>query len=795
MKKTIVNISLFLVLSFCIILTSCGGGGGGGGGAAGPADPAPTASSEEAPAEEVPSSVAETSETPLPEAPEVVLSSNAEILAFVFEKDENAAVLNDLPGVCADSEVTVTYPFGTISADGKTSLLPTIRISDGATIYPASGIPQDFTSTVTYVVTAEDGTENEWSVNLSELDSTQRSITYELSDGSVSGVSLPSSYNINTDDISLPSGNEIHKDNYIFAGWMDQTPDSETEGSIISGWGFGERNDNVILEACWEPAPLVTDSKIFANGHNLVVESQFGFDTKVFFYDNQSNKTPLASINSQYPTDYTNYEIFAGHSGNDNTKADYPLAVDCTIDITGGKLSNVYGSNGDQLLSREIGADSYITVSDNPTIGNQADSGIWLRTFTDKVVTINGPVTSADGAITLIAAGDVNDGTTIAKSADGNNYVRLEKFKLLGQYADETLGIKADGSNIVVEGNVSLPVKPQWVEGGNGRIHSNGTIFSIFVENGYFTVPSDTIDGGEFDMAIVYRTDNKTEYLDSTGLTTTKKLKYVQFKSLAGELTSAIASRYLAGIHFYIEEGKAQITVNINMQTVPWDIINARSANYLTYFNGSFYEIIENGSSIKWTNAYNGAKQKTFDNLTGYLVTITSDVENKFIYDRLLKQNPKYQNVAAKYAQSWLGASRSINQSGGYDSPTWTHSNNNTANDWYWVCGPEAGEKFYSGKVWNNGEGQRVPGKYAAWDNKDERELNHMDTSQWTEPNGNAEYFAQYSGQYVWNDLNNDGGSKKPTAYIVEYSVYGAQSPDHRVLTAKQTYSARALSK
>ncbi len=50
--------------------------------------------------------------------------------------------------------VAVTVPFGT----NVTALVPTITLSAGATVDPASGVAQDFTSPVTYTVTAEDGT-------------------------------------------------------------------------------------------------------------------------------------------------------------------------------------------------------------------------------------------------------------------------------------------------------------------------------------------------------------------------------------------------------------------------------------------------------------------------------------------------------------------------------------------------------------------------------------------------------------------------------------------------------------
>ena len=50
--------------------------------------------------------------------------------------------------------VAITVPFGT----DVTTLTPTITVSTGATVSPASGAATDFTAPVNYTVTAEDGT-------------------------------------------------------------------------------------------------------------------------------------------------------------------------------------------------------------------------------------------------------------------------------------------------------------------------------------------------------------------------------------------------------------------------------------------------------------------------------------------------------------------------------------------------------------------------------------------------------------------------------------------------------------
>ena len=50
-----------------------------------------------------------------------------------------------------------------------TALAPTISVSAGASVNPASGVTLDFTNPVTYTVTAEDGTTTkDWTVTVTK---------------------------------------------------------------------------------------------------------------------------------------------------------------------------------------------------------------------------------------------------------------------------------------------------------------------------------------------------------------------------------------------------------------------------------------------------------------------------------------------------------------------------------------------------------------------------------------------------------------------------------------------------
>jgi predicted extracellular nuclease len=83
-----------------------------------------------------------------------------DITSFTFEKQFAPATID------AEKHIaSIKVVFGT----PLTSLVPTITVSAGATINPASGVAHDFTDTVEYTVTCEDGlTSQLWKVAVSE---------------------------------------------------------------------------------------------------------------------------------------------------------------------------------------------------------------------------------------------------------------------------------------------------------------------------------------------------------------------------------------------------------------------------------------------------------------------------------------------------------------------------------------------------------------------------------------------------------------------------------------------------
>ena len=72
--------------------------------------------------------------------------------------------------------VTINLPYKEEGTD-VTGLVPSIEVSEKASVNPASGAPQDFSSDVTYTVTAEDGTTQAYTVSVTVAAADSKEIT------------------------------------------------------------------------------------------------------------------------------------------------------------------------------------------------------------------------------------------------------------------------------------------------------------------------------------------------------------------------------------------------------------------------------------------------------------------------------------------------------------------------------------------------------------------------------------------------------------------------------------------
>ena len=162
------------------------------------------------------------------------------------------------------------------------------------------------------------------------------------------------------------------------------------------------------------------------------------------------------------------------------------------------------------------------------------------------------------------------------------------------------------------------------------------------------------------------------------------------------------------------------------------------SAGLFNPATGHFYEFVS-APLIRWDDARDAAALRDLFGLQGYLATITSAEENDFASAKL-------------EGQGWIGSSDHVPETG------------DSEGEWYWVTGPEAGSKFWTGGL----QGTAVPGWYENWS--------------FNEPNnvvGGTEHFGHMifnpaaGPRGTWNDLPIAGAAlgarHQVFGYVVEY--------------------------
>ncbi len=177
---------------------------------------------------------------------------------------------------------------------------------------------------------------------------------------------------------------------------------------------------------------------------------------------------------------------------------------------------------------------------------------------------------------------------------------------------------------------------------------------------------------------------------------------------------------------------------------------------------GNYYEFVAE-EGIEWNEAREAAADRKHFGLQGYLATVRSEEENKFIADKV-------------NGNGWLGA-----------------SDRATEGEWHWVTGPEGenqsgeyrGVRFFNQTSSINGEpeatydgatnggGDPVDGEYTNWANE---EPNH-----WY----GGEDFGHYYASGQWNDFPSDDA--RIDGYIVEYGGFDddpvVQLSDNKTVT------------
>ncbi|MBP5748174.1 MAG: InlB B-repeat-containing protein, partial [Treponema sp.] len=474
--------------------------------------------------------------------------------------------------------------------------------------------------------------------------------------------------------------------------------------------------------------------------------------------------------------------------GDDNNGTSPLYAIKTTsanafVNITGGTIKGNVGGT--------VEGGTLIKVSGKPYVGNKKNIGIQLSAARDKKIIAGNLNEAGNESITLIAP-TAAEGTVLA-TFEGQAYTMF--FAIIN--SDRKRNAQVVGNDVMVNGDLSLPTSLKADESDSNTFYvfgenvtKKGTIFSVFADGGYFNVGDTSLDGASFSMGIPLDANFKENgYADS--VSTETNFRYIQFTSTGGDISSEKANAFLNKIKFHKIDNKP-FKIRINLETVP---IKDDKKGYelnknIFYFDGSFYkksEPFDNGTKVSWQQAYNKAKEERFNGLQGYLMTITSDAENKFIYDQVFKAEREKGQTPDDFG-SWIGGTRQKPKVD-YDLSTWEADGFNKY--WSWACGPDAGKVFYTNTFSRDGQDYRAEGMYSAWSNPEDCKKNGIprayagDYEPNNESNANytggdnsdtaKEVYLQYTGHYVWNDASTGNGSQgrwKIHYYIVEFTPY-----------------------
>lgn len=282
---------------------------------------------------------------------------------------------------------------------------------------------------------------------------------------------------------------------------------------------------------------------------------------------------------------------------------------------------------------------------------------------------------------------------------------------------------------------------------------------TVMVDSGYFKLPHSRLeatkaigilpDGGAYELTI------EDQFIE---VTTINQYSAIMF-SWSNGITKASLEEFLRKIQFVTGASKSQV-VSMSATIIPDADKKVTIDNQtvtLKYFNGHFYGFVP--AYTNWTEANSKSINANFHGINGYLATITSRAEDRFLLTNWHSE------------KGWMGCTRAkLADGSSYDTAdiafkpldTMASDNSNASTDfiWRWVTGPEAGNAFgYQTQVGSqnprhDGGFQTYAGEFSNWHN-DPDPYNPK-----VEPNGGGTVYNQtegfgYYGEYPegrWND-------------------------------------------
>lgn len=554
------------------------------------------------------------------------------------------------------------------------------------------------------------------------------------------GYTAPDSYTAKT-GATLPKYDNVEyigSGSYKLDGWMD------TEGNVYADIPKGT-TEAITLSPVWKqgvvieppaegeekpevPGEFTVAPSLFACGYSLIVkwsdEANGKGETNIYIDYNSDGEVNgedymVSGSYNPSPTDFTGYKLKAEKPDGSQPASNF------TYTVLGGKLASLTG------LGYEKQNTSTVNISGkNTVIGDGKTVGVYLPSLTNEWVNIDKQM-SGDYHITLETRHEFNINEKTHKVAYIHDavFAQTSKFTCIKQDTKEELGLGF--SNITEKGiakiiiylkdpsPIHLPTEEEVRDGGlevlvwdskddsipmefglgtTALINEKCSVFSISVKNGKFQLRETSMKKEDGTALSTLNLGQTGPVSYSETLAKKKDYTYLHMFSQENMITPARATEFLRSIHFIKDSPDKEIEINLNLESVPYEQIKSMQTSYdrtkyskseFNYFDGSFYLGVKLASSktIKWQDAYNEAKQKVFNGMTGYLINITSEVENNYIFKRM------------GLGQCWTGGAR-LDGRDVFDTEEIAPPTIVTLDTAFkWQSGPEAGKIYTNGTI------------------------------------------------------------------------------------------------
>ncbi len=358
------------------------------------------------------------------------LDSGKEITSFIFQRSHNSFLSEDIVMNIDGQNVTKT----TTNVEGvNNNLTPTIA-HNGLSIFPASGVSQDFSTNNTYTVTAENTTTSDYIVSLTNY----FEVNFDTNGGNINGAPTTTQYVISGNKVpSLPS--DPSQEHYGFKGWYDAP----------SGGNIFDFN-----------ASITTQTTVYAQWTN----KQY----RVRFYQGLTllDTIPVTSLTvistSDYPDNSTPKQWYRWYSDNGltqafNTNAQVTGNLDLYAKIISGfqKIMNSqviptavdladYGNMGESVFSRYTPGAALEIRYVAQVVSGTGDGSSWANASGDIQAMIDGINDASKDKIYMIM---IESGTYTPI----DTYVMKNHVALIGGFiagSDDRMGkTHLDGNN------------------------------------------------------------------------------------------------------------------------------------------------------------------------------------------------------------------------------------------------------------------------------------------------------------------------------------------------------------